>query len=563
MGCGGSSIVSSSGIVEIDGPNGKQEKIGRGISATVTGTSGTNNPDGQVLAKVFNDGGLFTTAYELTSTMTPATGSIFTLVHGPGGASLGTSAARLSLKTVVPANHATFVNTAMSPFTVTESVVGDQEALSSYFIFCNSNAGPIQVIIPTASAGTPLSSRTLCIKDVAGNAATNFITIQPVGGNIDGAAAVVINRNWGTITITERGTGNWGTIAVRGASTPAIISGTVDIPAGDKLEFNTTDFVIDADGTDAVVDPASTGVLVFSDQKALTFGSSKNTNFLFNVATNEMRIRGADVVSALPAANTSAIDVRSGGIENTGAVVGAGGSGQVSIVSGTSLCSNAGGTGHSSGAVSVLTGNAIATAGTAGNTGSITLETGATPAGISGDVIAVSGNVTGGANPSGNVVLTTGSSAGGARGMIVGDAQGFHPKGIYTNGTFPAANATVYTQGMITLVFDLPNRGVAGVQVYDFTLPPNRGFLVLDAWAIKTGAVGGPGDTVQVRNAAGNPISQDMSLNVASEVVVRTGTLVTGAASVAGSSILKVYHTDAGGGSNSACRVLVSGIAVV
>ena len=38
MGCGGSSIVNSSGVIEVTGPNGGKLQVGKGSLTTVTGT---------------------------------------------------------------------------------------------------------------------------------------------------------------------------------------------------------------------------------------------------------------------------------------------------------------------------------------------------------------------------------------------------------------------------------------------------------------------------------------------------------------------------------------------
>jgi hypothetical protein len=65
--------------------------------------------------------------------------------------------------------------------------------------------------VTALSAATAGAGYILIVKDEAGGAATNNITITPTSGNIDGAASKVINTNYGTVTIYSNGT-NWFTI---------------------------------------------------------------------------------------------------------------------------------------------------------------------------------------------------------------------------------------------------------------------------------------------------------------------------------------------------------------
>lgn len=60
-----------------------------------------------------------------------------------------------------------------------------------------------RTIIPMAS---PVTGQTYRIKDANGAAATNNITITPSGKNIDGAASLVININFGSADIVYTGT---------------------------------------------------------------------------------------------------------------------------------------------------------------------------------------------------------------------------------------------------------------------------------------------------------------------------------------------------------------------
>jgi len=53
-------------------------------------------------------------------------------------------------------------------------------------------------------------------------------------------------------------------------------------------------------------------------------------------------------------------------------------------------------------------------------------------------------------------------------------------------------------------------------------IPVARNVEVVDSWCVKTGAIGGVGDTVTVQNA-GNAITDAMSLNAADTSVARAG----------------------------------------
>jgi hypothetical protein len=57
-------------------------------------------------------------------------------------------------------------------------------------------------IVPLAS---PTTGQKHIIKDSAGTAAANNITITPSGKNVDGAASTVININYGSVTIIYSG----------------------------------------------------------------------------------------------------------------------------------------------------------------------------------------------------------------------------------------------------------------------------------------------------------------------------------------------------------------------
>lgn len=61
--------------------------------------------------------------------------------------------------------------------------------------------GPVAVTLPVAPTG-----QFFYIKDGAGDASTNPITITPTAGLIDGAATATINTDFGSLTLTWDGT---------------------------------------------------------------------------------------------------------------------------------------------------------------------------------------------------------------------------------------------------------------------------------------------------------------------------------------------------------------------
>ena len=473
-------MVSSSGIFTLVAPKGSHLEVSEGCNDLVMGSTGATQPDAQFQVNVNNEGGTYPETMKVISDGSAAVGGVFTMTHAVGGVSFVSDIAHLAVRPLLPIPHATFITSAASPYTVSTIPLGGTTGLETYYLMVDTTGGAVSVTIPTGTAGTPLGVSNLVVKDMGGVAGTNPITIQPAAGTIDGAATITISSNRGVVELAETGAGTWGVISANGASVVPIVVGTVDIPTGDALEFNTNNWIVQADGTDAVVQAASTGSLVFQDDQQLYFGTGKDGYARFTSGTNS---------------------------------------------------------------VSVVTSNT--TDGT--NTSAVTITT---------------GNSTAGAGNSGSVAITTGSSAGGIRGTVALDAVGFHPQGIYTNGTMPSSSATVHTQGMVTLAFDLPNQGAPGVTNYAFPLLANRGMLITDVWAIKLTTLGGAGDQVQVLNNGSLAISDVMSLNVGVNTVVRASQITVANCNIAGTENIRIAHTDAGGGSDSSVRVVIAGMAV-
>lgn len=68
---------------------------------------------------------------------------------------------------------------------------------------CTSTGGAFSVTLPAA---IPVSGTRVVVKDVAGSAGTNNITIAGNGNNIDGAASQIIATNYGSFTLQSNGT---------------------------------------------------------------------------------------------------------------------------------------------------------------------------------------------------------------------------------------------------------------------------------------------------------------------------------------------------------------------
>lgn len=81
---------------------------------------------------------------------------------------------------------------------------------------------------------------------------------------------------------------------------------------------------------------------------------------------------------------------------------------------------------------------------------------------------------------------------------------------------------------------------------------------VIDAWAVKTAANGGAGDTVQVKNGA-NAITDALDLNVSDGVVVRAGSIDDAQHEIAATGTLKVTAANA---TDNTCIVYVLGVKV-
>lgn len=113
------------------------------------------------------------------------TGITVTPTTGTGAETVTISANGLALE---PVRIAT-----VSPDTVTTA-----DAIVVYDLTV---AAPVAVTLPLGVTG-----QVFYLKDGAGNASTDPITITPTAGTIDGAATATINANYGSVTLVFNGT---------------------------------------------------------------------------------------------------------------------------------------------------------------------------------------------------------------------------------------------------------------------------------------------------------------------------------------------------------------------
>lgn len=94
--------------------------------------------------------------------------------------------------------------------TKTTTYVCDSGSVPDYVVLCNFSAAH-PVTLPAATSG-----RVIKVKDIAGNAATDNITITPASGTIDGASTYVLNLNHAGVELTCDGTNWWVTAEYNG-----------------------------------------------------------------------------------------------------------------------------------------------------------------------------------------------------------------------------------------------------------------------------------------------------------------------------------------------------------
>jgi hypothetical protein len=240
--------------------------------------------------------------------------------------------------------------------------------------------------------------------------------------NNDGSVASVLGATIEYVTAAPTATRNAGSIALRS-------DGTLYITTGG--------------GTWTAVGGGGTTGWSLADNTAGTWGTTSPDQV---TSTYVSATKGLDIaspaISQATAAAGSRIRLVTGAVTITGAVAGSN-SGLISLLTGATDCTNAGGTGGNSGAISLLTGAATSTAGTSGSSGVLSAQTGNSDDGASGAINIISGN---GATASGTITLRTGTASAGGSGKVIlqtGTASGLQ-------GQVQFIAATVESSGRIT-----------------------------------------------------------------------------------------------------------------
>jgi hypothetical protein len=114
--------------------------------------------------------------------------------------------------------------------------------------------------------------------------------------------------------------------------------------------------------------------------------------------------------------------------------------------------------------------------------------------------------------------------------------------------------ANVNTQGGIPVVHRLTIADAAG----DTDIVLDHKTRVIEAWAVKTGANGGAGDTATLKNGA-TAISNAISLNVTDKSIARAGEIDDAQHEIAAGGTLRVTAAKV---TNCACEFYVLGIRV-
>jgi len=237
------------------------------------------------------------------------------------------------------------------------------------------------------------------------------------------------------------------------------------IPDAGTLTIGTgNDIVVTADGTNAVVTSVAPGHdLVIADDVVVAFGGGKDVTATYISAGNEYQIGGSAVVAGGAEAGTASVVLKSRNRTVNDGAAGSPASGSLSVVTGNTDSTNAGGTGGDSGALTLATGNAASTAGTSGNSGDASLLTGISADADSGMITVASGdgdnsgdiNITtgNGVTDSGSVSITTGA-AGGVRGDLIISAANVSLDGtgalVLPGGSITATSVSATFSGPLT-----------------------------------------------------------------------------------------------------------------
>lgn len=228
--------------------------------------------------------------------------------------------------------------------------------------------------------------------------------------NADGSIATITGPTWRRSTVDP--------------------NGVVTALAGSMVSQTNGTFWINQNGGTVWASAGGAGGASYADSVAVTWGttSPQQGSIRLNPAGPNAFTVATPNISQATALLGAQIIITTGTNTITGAVVGSG-SNAISIGTGATDVTNAGGTGGPSGALNFATGAALATAGASGSTGNINFVTGASTS----------------AN-SGNLVFTTGTAAG-TRGVADFNVPTLDFSTQATAFTLAAASATALVIG--------------------------------------------------------------------------------------------------------------------
>lgn len=220
--------------------------------------------------------------------------------------------------------------------------------------------------------------------------------------NPDGSIATEDGATMEYVTVAPVAVRNAGSIALRSNGTVYITTGAgAWFAMGGAGGTNWPDDVSAVWGTTAPQQVSATYVSASTRWDLLSGNETDadgSVDFRIRTGTST-ETRGTGVVGG----GSGPVDIRSGATDVTSAGGDTGGvSGTVTVQSGDTDCNNGASTGGASGPVTVKSGDATSTAGTSGNSGAVTVQSGSSADGNSG-----------------NVNLLAGTAASGVRGLVV------------------------------------------------------------------------------------------------------------------------------------------------
>lgn len=133
------------------------------------------------------------------------------LFEGTNGQPIGNSSFTFNntTNTLTLANVSTTGNTYFNNTALESGVYTLLDSGSYHFLSCDTSVGTISITLPPQNTFSGVG-RVIIIKDWAGNAAANNITINaPAGKTINGGASLVINSNFGSYQLYYDGISKW------------------------------------------------------------------------------------------------------------------------------------------------------------------------------------------------------------------------------------------------------------------------------------------------------------------------------------------------------------------